>query len=540
MTGPATPGEARDLSVPIEDFGPLSRSLIWALQRREYTEIGIELWRTRALPHHVTTNPFFVNAYARVAAEYLRDVQRRRRAEPGPVHIVELGAGPGRFGHGLIRSLNRLLATGQPARPFRYVMTDISDEHVSWWIDHPALQPFIDDGILDFAVFDVSRDTELRLARSGEILAPGPRRAPALFIANYVLDSVEQDWFAVSGGTVHEVYCRARSTQEEPDLDADGVLSRLTFEPELVPLQPDRFDDPAIGAVLDQYADRLAETTFLVPTVGLAGLDRLERIFDDGSLLISADKGFHREDDLARFGPPDIVEHGSVFSFMVNFDALRRWYEVRGGFALHSAQRPVNLDISAFAAKWESGALARTTAAFVEQVSVLNPEDFSIVSRFVNTTSAPVDYGTAMSLLRLSSWDHEILLHHYETIVAELPGLAASEREELVWSLGQVWDAYFPIGEPADVASIISNLLFGIGAYATSLEFLEHSRRWYGDTAETLYNMALCQQQLGNSDEASRLVEIAVSADPNFGPARTLRSRLDSEIERRPRRAELR
>lgn len=533
MNDSAPPAHA----IPIEDFGPLSRSLIWGLQRDEYRSAGVDLWRTGSLPHHVTTNPYFVNAYARVVADYLGDVHRRRRIEPGPVHLVELGAGPGRFGYGLIRSLDRLLAAGPAARPFRYVMTDISDDHVAWWLGHPLLQPFLDDGVLDVAVFDATSDTELRLVRSGEVLAPGGRRSPAIYIANYVFDSIEQDWFVVRDGSIVEAHCRALSTREEPDLSADGVLSRLTFEPRLVDIEPGRFDDPALADVLDHYRDRLAASSFLVPTAALDCLRRLDDIFSDGSLLLAADKGYHREDDLPTFGPPDFVEHGAVFSFMVNFDAVRRWYEARRGFAVHSSQRPVNLDISAFVSRWDAAALTRTIATFDEQVSVLNPEDFAIVSRFVNTTEEPVDAGTATALLRLSGWDHEVLLHHYEAIAADAPHLTASEGDELAWSLDRVWDAYFPIGEPADVASVISNLLFLVGMHGRSLDYLEHSRRWYGDTVETLYNMALCNQRLGRLGAASDLANRATALDPTFDAARTLRSRLDSEHARRPRRA---
>ena len=47
--------------------------------------------------------------------------------------------------------------------PFRYVMTDLAMENVTGWKEHPSMQAYIEQGLLDFARFDAVHDTALNL-----------------------------------------------------------------------------------------------------------------------------------------------------------------------------------------------------------------------------------------------------------------------------------------------------------------------------------------------------------------------------------------
>ena len=53
---PAAPVDGRPPTV-VEAEQPLSRSLVWALQRRYFERAGISAWSNAAIPHYVTSNP---------------------------------------------------------------------------------------------------------------------------------------------------------------------------------------------------------------------------------------------------------------------------------------------------------------------------------------------------------------------------------------------------------------------------------------------------------------------------------------------------
>lgn len=75
----------------------------------------------------------------------------------------------------------------------RYVMTDLPEANLAAWQANERLQPFIENGRLDFAAFDLERDTEVRLRRSGAVLSPGSVANPVAVLANYAFDSTTQD-----------------------------------------------------------------------------------------------------------------------------------------------------------------------------------------------------------------------------------------------------------------------------------------------------------------------------------------------------------
>lgn len=84
-----------------EEFGPVSQSPIWPLVRSYYRQMGINAWHASAVPNYITTNPFIASCYAKVIDGFFADFAKPRKTPPSkePFYIIELGAGPGRFGY---------------------------------------------------------------------------------------------------------------------------------------------------------------------------------------------------------------------------------------------------------------------------------------------------------------------------------------------------------------------------------------------------------------------------------------------------------
>src|SRR5947209_9498405 len=108
----------------VETRRPFSSSHIWQLQDAYFAGRGVEAWRQGEVPHYVTSNPTIANSYAEIVLGFRRDRQRLA-ATPGPLTIIELGAGSGRFAFHFLRRLEALCAEADvPPTGFRYILTD--------------------------------------------------------------------------------------------------------------------------------------------------------------------------------------------------------------------------------------------------------------------------------------------------------------------------------------------------------------------------------------------------------------------------------
>jgi hypothetical protein len=524
--------------VLLEEHRPLSQSLIWKVERAAYRAQGVNGWRQGTVPHYVTTNPFIAGSYAAVLLGFLRDIDHLERAGElaldveEPITILELGAGPGRFAYHLLTQLLDLRDHSRLGHlRIRYVMSDLAEDNVAFWQTHPKLLPLVDAGVLDFARFDIEEGKEIELLASGDVLRPGSSTNPGIVVANYVFDSVPQDCFRTEGGRLLALLGAATSSQEEPELGDPSLLERIELdfvEAEVGSVELDL--DEVSMAVLERYRERLGDTRILWPSIAIGCLDRLRSLWDGRMLLLSGDKGFSREGDLLDRGEPDVVNHGSVFSLMVNFHAIGEWFTHNGGFALHPAQRHTSLNVSTCAAGMGADALTETSAAYHGAIEALSPDDFFAV--VLSPSEPETDLERFLAVLRLSRWDAEVLLRHLPGVGGWLSGAPPLLKDEVAWSVRQVWDAYYPIGESLDVAFYLSMVFYEIGYYAEAIAYLERSLDLYGPAGETFYNIALCHHASRDLDRALEFTRRASEFEDAADAAKSLRLRIEAEQDR--------
>jgi len=88
---------------------------------------------------------------------------------------------------------------------FHYVMTDLADKSIGYWKRNGYFDRFVNEGLLEFARFDASRDHSLTLQPSGTVISANSLANPLIVIANYILDSLPGDAFRVHNGDLQEV-----------------------------------------------------------------------------------------------------------------------------------------------------------------------------------------------------------------------------------------------------------------------------------------------------------------------------------------------
>jgi tetratricopeptide (TPR) repeat protein len=518
---------------PLETRQRLSRSLLWRLQRNYFERQGIEAWSTGAVPHHITSSPFIADSYARVVFGFLRDCHADGLDQTQPVHVVELGSGPGRFAYLFLKKLLGLLrGSALEDVRVRYLMTDFAERNLEYWRGHPRLRPFVEEGALDFALFDAERAGELTPVVSGEPLAAGELRNPLVVLSNYFFDSLPQDAFAVAGGRLFETLVSVSTPQREPDAEDPEILSRAEVSYENVPADGDYYEAPAWNRILEDYRRRLPSAAFLFPATALGCVEYFHGLSGGRMLLLSGDRGY-RDDEaiLAGQGAPAPAVHGS-FSLPVDYQIIGECCRGLGGRVIHPAHRHESLNVSAFLFGGPAARFVETRQAYEEAVEEFGPDDFFTLKEGVARVYDSLSPEQLLAFLRLSGWDYKRFLECLHVFKRHLPELDESRKQELYAAARRVWDAYLPIGEEDDLAFHIGTLLLEMEFYGEALEFLQHSADLYGAEPGTVYNMAVCCHGLRQTAKALEHVNRALELDAEFDAAKALRIRLLSAAAR--------
>lgn len=531
---------------PLEEARPLSQSVLWSLQRAYFERAGIAAWSAGAVPMWVTSNPFIAAAYARVARAFLHDWQ----AGPGgtsldpeqPVYILELGAGAGRFAYHFLR---RLTASSSSAaldalspdsdRPaIKYVMTEYNAALLEFWETHPALQPLVAAGRLDFARFDAEQPAELVLRHAGTRLAPGSLNNPLILVANYFFDSIPQDAFYLEDGRLNESLVSVLAPRTEAERDDPSLLQRVRLAYERRPVAGSYYGDGELDGLLDDYRQLLSGTALAFPCAALRCLEFMRRLpacagGHGGVLLLSADKGYHRLEDLQGRREPGFEVHGS-FSMGVNYHALEQYFVRHGGLALYVPHRHLYLEACAFVLGKPAGAFTETRQAYDEAIGEFGPEDFYLLQSMLDAEHTPLTADQSLAMLRLSRWDPKIFQSCFADLLAGAPSASLAVKEELREGTSRLWDNYFPIGEQYDLPYDLGVLLYKLGDYARAVEYFERSLALHGREPKTLYNLSLCYYCLRDLPAALRSATQAALLDPGFEAARAMVRKLQAEL----------
>jgi tetratricopeptide (TPR) repeat protein len=527
--------------ISLGDRQRFSQSILWQLQRNFFEQQGIQAWQQGTVPHYITSNPHIANAYAQVVLGFLRDYHtspnRKTADTPSldpkqPVYIIELGSGSGRFAYHFLKKFPAAYSQSSINQiPLKYILTDFTEQNLNFWKTHPPLQPFIEQGLLDFARFDAENDQSITLSQSGEVLSTNSLKNPLIVIANYVLDTIPQDLFLIENGKIFESEVTLTSSQAEPDLKDPELLKRLQISYTNQPITSDYYEEPELNQILNNYQQTLTDTYLLFPHIALRCLNHLRQISGGRLLFLSGDKGYSREEDLLFRDEPSIAMHGS-FSLMVNYHAVGQYIQHQGGQFLTIPHRHNSLNICAALLGEHPQDHPETRLAFSQSIIQNNPDDFFIFKKVIQQHSDTLSLEEILAYLRLSGWDAAIFLDCFPTIMNLLENISSSLQEELFWTAKNIWDTYYPIGEQRDLAFYLGMLLYTIEYFPEALEFLERSCKTYGDDPNTLYNMGMCYYRLRQLDLAMECMNKTLTLKSDFEPARAMKIRLKSEIKR--------
>ena len=529
----ATEPEEPAATFVAEEKRRLSESLIWRLQRQYFEAQGEQAWSSGQVPFHITSNTFITKRYARVLLGFLRDC-----ASPAaplgaldkrqPVYIVELAAGSGQFAYFFLKKMLPLLAALPALRDvkLRYLMTDFTPSNLEAWKAQPLFQPLLEQGVLDFALFDIERDTVIRTV-SGEVLEPGSVKNPICVLANYTFDSTVQDAFFVRDGVLYEGLATLLVKKENEDLTGADALSRVTLKYEQRRMRGDYYGDPDLDAILDHYRQTLGDTSFLMPLGALRAIRSLQALAGGRLFLLSGDKGFLDQDDMECREVPHRDMHGS-FSMMVNFHALALHVRRKGGLSLQTSSRTGLLKFCALVSGGAPEAFPETSFAFQEAVEQFSPSDYFGLLIALRDALPNPPLELLLPLLRLSDWDLQIVIYFAAGMVEGAGSAQDPLRLDLRRALERVAEHIYPMGR--DVTFELGRIYSALSMPKLALHHYLESLRLFGDHHATLFNIGLCHYRLQQPQEALGWIERSLAKKPDFGSAREWRNRILGEM----------
>lgn len=514
-------------SVVIEDGRRLSESLIWTLQRAFYAAQGPAAWKPKGVPFYVTSNPHIARCYARVFLGALRDLAAgldRRQ----PVYVIELAAGSGTFAYRHLKALLQMQAALPALKdiPLRYVMTDFAQSNLDAWLKNRRLVELAEQGVLDFALFDMERDREVHLVRSKQTLGPGSCANPVLGVANYAFDTTVQDAFFVKEGVLSDAAASVLSTRTEEDLSDPAILgrARLRFEPRA--LQGQRYDDPALNRVLERYSRRLNDTCLLLPIGALHSIRRLREWSGGRLLMLCADKAFSHEEELLSHAQEGFTFHGGSVSMTVNFHALGVYFEEVGGVAWQSLPRGQRLQVCALASGLPD--LPEARLAFEESINSFGPGAYLKLLQDIRKEWPEPSLEALFALLRLCAWDHQVLVTWRDAIKKQLAAAPDALKLEILTALRHVWDNFFPMQE--DLAFELAGFCLIMREPRDALYYCEQSLRLFAEQAMTHFRAGLAHGLLGQMREGVASMDKALALNPGLASAREMKIRFEARL----------
>jgi len=539
---------------------------------------GVDSWSQGIVPYFITSNAYIGRTYAKLLYGFLSDLSRgdthMKLNKNEKLYIVELGAGAGKFSFFMIKALWELKnIIDFPIVNITYVLTDFTESNVNFWKGHHALQPYVESGQLDFAIFDASNDEQIRLINSGITLSKeNPTENPIFVVANYIFDTLCHDVFHVDAGVLKEgVVSVGTSKEGEPDLQDPDIIETINNKYQYVPTEVDYYcdierdvDAPHLKNVLTWYKTYFIENdpnelgaSVLLPIGSIRALRNISDASKAGTVVLAGDKANCHPNAFRGLVDPHFAIHGS-FSVMANFHAIGVYCTSRGGFYMHNQAEEASLQVSCFVIPPSTGRVERSAEcevgdsmkhegltrvagervaqfplfaqAFDDNVNSFGPSDFFALQRCVKEETPNPSLANIVALLRLSNWDPDIYFKFRDQILTQVASASCKLRNDLIKGMPRIWDNYFELDKEKDVAFEIGRFYYGCLKYGEALKYYGLSSDTLGEHHVTSHNMGLCHYSMGNLETALGYFEKALALKSTYEKAANWIEKVSKEM----------
>ncbi len=501
-------------SLLLDAMKPFHDSMIWQLNRAYYKDIGIDAWSSGAVPHNITSNSYVGKTYASLIYAMLKDLARKSKLDK--VYIIELGSGHARLCFHVLKHLDKMV--GQSAIPlpdYCFVLSDIVEKNLEFFADHPQLMPYYSEGKCDYTYFDAMGSDEIQLRHSKINIKKGQLDQLVIVIGNYFFDSIPQDLYHIQNQSIVECYLELSSKNENiqnqgRDIAFDDIDFRFEEKSNVKV-----YDDAYLNEILEGYKMSIVDSHILFPDAGLKCLETIRKFSTFGMMVLSMDKGFHLLSDIDYKPLPDFVTHGS-FSFQVNYHAFEQYCKNLKGHASFPEGSNFHVELACLLCVPSANTYVDTIASYEKNVNEFGPDDYYGMTKNHYTTMGKMSMKDMLYLIRFSAFDSMFFYNILPSFKKSLAKISNKERVKIGECLRNIWEMYFNIKEPFDLAFELGGMFFDLGYYEDALSAFDHSIEGFGLSEDVSYNKALCFFQLNRDKEFIAMIKATEMAYPNF------------------------
>jgi SAM-dependent MidA family methyltransferase len=505
--------EAKSFEIQSETL--FSESLIWKLNRDFYQESGISAFSDGIVPHHMTSSSFVGKTYAELIFAFLKDLAMKGETTE-VVYILELGAGHGRLAYHTLKHLQKLLdSTNENLPGYCYVLSDIVEENLAFFMDHPQLKQYLGEGLLDIAYFDAVQSEKLHLRYADKSITTQSLTHPLVAVANYFFDSLPNELYFIEDGIISACSVAINSINDPEGMDTTWLIENMDFTYSKSTTQVPESQEGIQNEILEDYGNQLSGTYMFYPEKAMLCLRHLKNLSRAGLVLLTMDKGFHELHQLKDNKEPEVITHGS-FSLWVNYHALSAYCTKQGGKVLFPSSSNFHLEIGCLLFLPDAESYVQVDAAYQQFVNNFGPDDFDSIKQMAYFNVASLDLMQLIALYRLSCYDSTFFIHLLPRLKQVKQSISLIERNRLAQTLDEIWGMYFSISEPFDLPFEIGAIFFDLGYYNKALVYFQHSVDLFGEKADIFYNQALCHYHLRNDEVFYRVLNEGKIAFPDF------------------------
>ncbi len=524
-------------SLMMEQGARLSQCKLWDMLRDYYANQGINAW-ANSVPSFITSSVYMAESYAECIIGFLTDYLDRIDLRE-PVYIVEMATGTGRFSFHLLRELERKLACFSRFErlKLRYVMTDFTESNPEFWQSNGRLLPYMQNGMLDFAVFNPLEEQSFTLRLSGKRVDSRQVKNPVIAIANYFFDSMPLDVFYMQDKKIKEGLVSLELAPDEQNPAAEPHISRIETHFEFREL-PDHhyYPDKDLNAVLDRYRNNIPDGQILMPVGAFDIVRNLRKLSNDRLVLLSSDKGYTNPNLMTHVNKHEFAVHDGTFSYMVNYDALGQYFHNLGGKYFATSVENVSVQTVCLISGLPGGnkrEFENLRYVFREKIDRQNPANSlcAMLPGREHTENPTLRLNYHLAQMRMHMSDPFIfgeLAQHLLDLASQITW--NTQRIEMLRLLDQAMENYYFCPGECNLPFLLAPIYFVLCCPEQSLFCLQVSEMLFGETPLQHFMMGQCFEQMGQMNTALQHVERAVTLEPEFPEAQQLLSDLRARL----------
>lgn len=438
-----------------------------------------------------------------------------------PLYIFELEPQSGCFAWHCLTRLQALKQEhNRESLRIIYLLVSGQYDNPSFSADqHPRLQFFLQQGMLDFISFDpacgIPEWSKLKIR--GEYLHfKSIKNLPVVIATNY-LSRQKSDLLCIHYGKLFEAFIcfETHRPREAGNTDLLSESSYRKMHCEWQPKQTDAYPYDFLNQILAGYIETFNSSVLLYPVAALVSIDWLRYAFGGQLLILSRDFGICHERDLVMHSEETLLD--SNYNLLpLNYHALAKYASLHQGqvWQTQCEDRGIVTSVLLFTAPGKP---------HVPETALQHnpfPDQFRLLRQLIQDSLDSMSSDQMLTCLQLTKWDMGLFDLLMPRLASEVSFFTPDERLQWIAALEQLMQHYYPEYNKPDYAFDIGFIATRLSAWSFAIDCYQESLRWCGDEIICLTNLAYCYWNIGSNIKAFAALDRA--ADLNKNHARVL------------------